>query len=272
MRRIWLGRLCVVVTSFTALAGGASDAKRVANSATQASAVVDLFHAAKAGQIEVRLIPQDSKSGTVIITNNTTAPLSIKLPEAFAGVPVLAQRRAGGAAGGIGGNVGGVGSGNQGIAGGFGGGGLGGGGGGGLGGGGGGVFNIGPERVVKLKFVAVCLEHGKHDPTPRVPYELVPIESFTSDLSVIELAKMLARGEIDQPATQAAAWHLANGLSWQQLADKIGVKHISGTTEPYFSSVALETARQLALEAVRRANRAGSSPSSPGEASHFHRP
>ena len=91
-----------------------------------------------------------------------------------------------------------------------------------------------PERVAKLKVVSVCLEHGKKDPNPQVAYDLVPLESFVKDAKVIELVKMLGRGEIDRRAAQAAAWHQANQLSWQELADKIGAKHISGATEPYF--------------------------------------
>jgi hypothetical protein len=216
---------------------------------------VDLFKARDAGQIEVKLIPHDSKSGTVIITNNTNRPLTIKLPKAFAGVPVLAQRRGGVGGGGIGGNnLGGGGGGNQGLGGGFtgGGGGFGGGGVGGGGGGGGGFFNIGPERVGKLKIVAVCLEHGKQDPNPRVPYALVPIESVTSDPKVIEVVTMLGSGGIDQPAAQAAAWHLANGLSWQELAAKIGIKHLNGTTELFFSASDLQRACRISDEAERR--------------------
>jgi hypothetical protein len=176
--------------------------------------------------------------------------LTIRLPEAFAGVPVLAQRRGGGAGAGGGalGNVAGTGGGNQGIGGGFGGGGLGGG-----IGGGGGLFNIGPERVVKLKVVTVCLEHGKKEPGPRVAYDLVPLSALTADPAVVEVVRRVGLGEIPQPAAQAAAWHLANGLSWQELADKIGVQHLSGATEPYFSAFQIEHGQRVAREARYRA-------------------
>jgi hypothetical protein len=241
MRRRFLVALSLLVASLGTLRGEGKGADG------------DLFSVIETGQVEVKLFPHDATGGTVIITNTTKEPLTIKLPEAFAGVPVLAQRRGGGAAAGVGGNTGATGAGNQAIGGAFGGGGLGGGGfGGGLGGGGG-LFNIGPERARKLKVAAVCLEHGKQDPNPRVDYELVPIGAVTSDPAVSEVLKMLGRREIDQPAAQAAAWHIANGLSWQQLAEKIGVKHIGGRTEPYFSAAAIERAQHAVSQAHRRA-------------------
>ena len=57
-----------------------------------------------------------------------------------------------------------------------------------------------------------------------------------------EMVKMLGRGEIDQKSAQAAAWNLENGLTWQQLAAKVGVKHLNGSVEPYFTTIHLERA------------------------------
>jgi hypothetical protein len=239
---------------------------------------VELFAAMDAGDIEVKLIPKDSTTGTVLITNKTKKPLAIKLPDAFAGVPVAAQFGGGGGGfggggiggGGIGGGGIGGGGGSQGLGGGFGGGGGGfGGGGGGFGGGGGGLgggggfFNVAPEKVGKVKVTAVCLEHGKDDPNPRIPYELRPIESFAKDQKVIELVKMLGRGEIDQHSAQAAAWHLANGMSWNELAAKIGRKHLNGATEPYFTAAQLQKAMAITRVAEERAEKIKTE--SPGE-------
>ncbi|HUE75004.1 MAG TPA: hypothetical protein VMP01_29320 [Pirellulaceae bacterium] len=229
---------------------------------------VDLFAAMESGDIEVRLICKDSTTGNVLITNKTKKPLAIKLPDAFAGVPVAAQFGCPGGpgGGGFGGcpGGGGGGGGQQGLGGGGGGFGGGGGGGGfGGGGGGGGIFNVAPEKVGKIKVVTVCLEHGKDDPNPRIPYELRPIESFVEDQKVIELVKMVARGEIDQHSAQAAAWHLANDMSWQELAQKIGKKHLNGTTEPYFTRVNLQRALAATKAAVQRAEKAQTK--SPGE-------
>jgi len=96
-----------------------------------------------------------------------------------------------------------------------------------------------------------------------VPYEMKPLESFTDKPDVIALCNMFGRGEIDQEAAQAAAWHLANDLSWQELAAKIGAKHLNGTVEPFFSRAALARGVRVANEAVRRSE--GQQPVSPGE-------
>jgi hypothetical protein len=233
-----------------------------------AATEVELFAAMKSGEIEVKLIAKDSTTGNVLIRNKTGQPLSIKLPEAFAGVPVAAQFGGGGLGGGGGGLGGGGlggGGGNQGIGGGFGGGGggLGGGGGGLGGGGGGGFFKVEPEKVGKIKIVAVCLEHGKPDPNPHVEYTLVPIETLTTNPQVIELVKMLPG--LDQRSAQATAWHLANGLSWQELAAKVGVKHLDGRTEPYFLPQQLQHAVAYARETERRAKAAPAAIASPGQ-------
>jgi hypothetical protein len=152
--------------------------------------------------------------------------------------------------------MGGMGMGGMGMGGGqsMGGGGMGGGGTSGseIGGGGAGVFNVLPERVRKLKAVTVCLEHGKQDPSPRMKYVIVPIESFTKQPEVVELCKMLSRGEIPQNVAQAAAWNLANGLSWQELAAKDRVRLMNGYTEKYFSQQEILCAMQVAGEAARR--------------------
>lgn len=221
---------------------------------------VEMFAAMKSGDIEVQLIFKDAKSGNVIITNKTKKPLSVKLPEAFAGVH--AQFGGGGLGGGGmggmgGGGMGGMGGGGmgggQGMGGGMGGmgGGMGGMGGGGMGGGGG-FFNVAPDRPGKIKVAAVCLEHGKKDPNPRMRYEIRPIESFTDKPEIVELCKMVGRGEIPQNAAQAAAWHMANGLSWQELLHKDRVRHLNGTSEKYFTFSEIQLAARIQMETLRR--------------------
>jgi hypothetical protein len=234
---------------------------------------VELFDAMKSGDVVVKIIPKDSTTGLITIANKTKKPLTIKLPDAFAAVPVAAQFGGGGMGGGMGGGGmggGGMGGGmNQSMMGGMGGGMMGGGMGGGMmGGGGGGFFNVAPEKVGKLPFVGVCAEHGKKDPNPRVPYKMIPAESYTSDLQVIETIKMLSHGEIDQRSAQAAVWHLANNLTWQELASKIGVKHIGGRVEPYFTQFQLAKALLITQEAARRAEKSPSTAkvfASPGQ-------
>ncbi|MEX2176809.1 MAG: hypothetical protein WD872_20750, partial [Pirellulaceae bacterium] len=140
------------------------------------------------------------------------------------------------------------------------GGGMGGMGGGGMGGGGmggGGMFNVPAEKVGKLKLVSVCLDHGKADPNPRVPYELVPIETYAKSAEVTEVCKMLAQGQLDQHSAQAAVWHLQNGLSWEELATKIARKdRLTGRVERYFSPAHLQRALVAARVAGQRAEAA----------------
>lgn len=252
-----LGMLLGVVLLASSAEAAGPKSKRV-----EAGHEVELFAAMESGEIEVRFIPKDASEANVLIRNKTDKPLKIRLPEAFAGVPALAQLGGIGGAGGIGGGgIGGAGlggggmgggGGQQGIGGGFGGGGFGGGGFGG-GGFGGGFFNVAPERVGKIKVATVCLEHGKDDPNPRTPYTIVPIDKFTDKPEVVELCKMLGRGEIPQSAAQAAAWHLTDGLSWAELAAKDRVRLMNGYFEKFFSPADLQVAVQAVGVAARRA-------------------
>ena len=219
---------------------------------------VELFAAVKAGQLDVKLIPKDATQSTVIVKNLTKKPLRIQMPTAFAGMPVLAQQD-GGDFGDFGGNGGDQGGGNQAFGGGFGGGGLGGGG----FGGGGGLFNVAPERANKIKVKTVCLEHGKKDPNPRIAYQLTPMKAFTSDPHVREVCSMLGRGEIDQVSAQAAAWHLTDNLSWNQLVRKVKIRHLDGRVEMFFSPRHIQRALKIVSVAKRRTD--SHEQKSPGE-------
>jgi hypothetical protein len=219
--------------------------------------VVELFAGMESGEIEVKVFPKDATTGTVTIKNNTDKPLTIKMPPAVAGVPVLAQLCGGGGFCGGGGGGNNNGGGNQGFGGGMmGGGGMGGGG---MGGMGGGFFNVAPDKVAKVKLVTVCLDHGKEDPNPHIEYKLVPIESYAKDQAVTETIKLMLAGKLDQHSAQAAAWHLQNGLSWQELATKVGAKHLNGTIDPYFTSAHLARALAATKQAQKRAAK-GSEP------------
>ena len=124
---------------------------------------------------------------------------------------------------------------------------------------GGGMFNVAPGKVGKIKVPTVCLEHGKTDPSPRVTYEIRPIDSFTDNKQVAEVCKMLGRGEVSQNIAQAAAWHLTDGLSWDELARKDRVKLSNGYTEKYFAPQELVMAVRVVGEAERRAEKSDSS-------------
>jgi hypothetical protein len=222
---------------------------------------VEMFQAMKDGQISVKFIPNNAKQANVLIENKTDKPLNVKLPDAFVGVPVLPQFGGGGFGGGgnrSGGGYGGGGNGggNQSMGGGMGGMGM--------GGMGMGMFNVPAEKVGKIQVDTVCLEHGKADPRPRVPYEIKPVESFTTKAGVKELCQMLGNRQIDQRSAQAAAWHLSNDMSWHDLSSK-QLRYANGARRPYFSQQEIQTAMAAAGTAVRTAAENEKQKPSPGE-------
>jgi hypothetical protein len=250
-RGSWLAFALVVVLVVPTLVAAAQprQKKLKAGQYNPADRTVEMFKAMKAGDIEVKLIPKDSTQARVFIANKTKEPLNVRLPDVFAGVPVLAQAPGGGAlpggGGGHGGNDhGGGNTGSQGMGGGMGGMGM--------GGMGGGMWNVKPENVGNFKVPVVCLEHGKHDPRPNIRYVIKPLEEFTDNPEVREVCKMLGTGRVNQRAAQAAAWHFANGMSWQQLATK-SIHSLDGSDRPYFSPAELRVAMELASAATRLA-------------------
>jgi hypothetical protein len=100
---------------------------------------------------------------------------------------------------------------------------------------------------VKVSFV--CLEHGKDNPRAAIPYKIVPISEFNSDPNVAALCALLGKGKIDQRSAQAAAWHLANGMSWAELAAK-RIERLDGSSSSYFSQLEIQGGMQAANAAV----------------------
>jgi hypothetical protein len=258
---------CVLIVSASSQSAVAAESA----SATSASGVPDLFEAEAQQLVSLRYIPNNAKSAQIIVTNRTRRPLTLRLPDAFAGVPVLAQM---GGMGGMGGGnqggfaAGGIGGGPQttaGGAGGLGGQGMNGMGGGGMGMGGGGAFSIPPERSRTFRVPTVCVEYGKHEPSSRMPYKLTKAETFSSDPKLAFVLESLGRGELSQKVAQAAAWHIANGLTWEKLAAE-KIDHAGGIPdEPYFSQAELVMAYRLvavATEEARRRQPAGQSEAS----------
>jgi len=251
-RGSWLALAVVVVLLPTLAVAAERQRKLKVGQYNPADQTVEMFKAMKAGDIEVKLIPKDSTQSRVLIKNKTKQPLNVKLPEAFAGVPVLAQQIGGGgggfdAGGGRNRRDGGGGGASQGMGGGMGGMGMGG-----MGGMGGGMFNVKPEVVGNFKVPTVCLEHGKREPRPKIPYVIKPIEQFTKKAEIRELCQMLGKGRLNQRAAQAAAWHFSDGMSWPQLATK-QLRFANGARRAYFSPIEIRQAMQIASTATRLA-------------------
>ncbi len=237
---------------------------------------VELMAGIKDKKFTARVIPNDEMGGKVLIENLTDKPLTVKLPDGVVGVQVLQQFQncpGGGFGGGgcpLGGGQGGGGQ-NQPFGGGFGGGqggGQFGGGGGQFGGGGGqGFFSIPAEKIVQVPYTSVCLAHGKPEPHPRNTYRLVPVDDYTSDPVLQEVVRIVATGKVNKQAAQAAAWHVADKMTWQELAQK-SVRRLGGQgSYPYFSRSELFGAQQLVTLAQARAKEKAkdNKPASPGE-------
>ena len=294
----------------------------------------EVLEAERAGLVAVKYVPNDSRSAQIVVSNRSGRPLTLRLPAAFAGVPVLAQVGLGGGGGNQAGfGAGGIGAAPQSTGGGVANAGMG------IGGGAGGAFCWvarevygvhdprwlefrswlhadapdwlreaylahgesfaawihdrplakqavrglmdgvlaeraaaaagGQFRVARdgsdgsfavqaggtrtFRFATVCLEHGKPEPSPRIPYRLERLETFSPDPRLAVVMACLASGQVSQKAAQAAAWHLANGLTWERLAAEM-IDHAGGDPdEPFFSAADLAVARQLVEVAKRTA-------------------
>ena len=99
-----------------------------------------------------------------------------------------------------------------------------------------------PIDLANLQVEMVCLEHGKPDPNPRMKYTIVPLEQFNADPKVNELCKLLADGKVKQNVAQAAAWNIANGVSWHSLAKKYRRESQYTGNEKYFTQDELRAA------------------------------
>lgn len=221
---------------------------------------MDVFEGIEKGLLDVKMIPKDAMGGNMLIENKGDKPLNVDFPAAFVGRQVLKQFGGGGGGGGGFGGGGQQGGGQQGggqAQGG--GGGQQGGGGGGFGGGGqqgggggGGFFSVPNDRIVRVTYRSVCLEHGKAEPNSGMIYRISKVEDFSENPALAETLKMVASGQIDPQAGQAATWHITDKMSWEQLAAK-STPHIGRPATPYFSAETLSRAQNIHVAAVARA-------------------
>ena len=82
---------CAAVLSGAVAARAVEPSLAAGKKAATAVAAHDLFAAEQAGMVAVKFTPDDSRSAQIAFTNKSGKPLTIRLPAAFAGVPVLAQ-------------------------------------------------------------------------------------------------------------------------------------------------------------------------------------
>ncbi len=260
----WLGWAAAAAVACLRPGLPAIAAERQGPSPREQPGAVDLFTAMESGQVEARIIPRNSQQCQLLVRNKTDQPLSVALPVAFAAVPVLAQQQLPlplppsqqpqplGVAlnraapvlrwpqknnGQWAPNIAGQRPLAR-LA----------------------LWTIAPEKVGWLRLPSVCLALGRPDPQPRFPYEIRRLEELTTDPVVAGICAMLGSGELSQDAAQLAAWHLENGMSWNQLAtfcrpSALAVAPRFTPGELAAAQRAVETIRQsLARAASNRAN------------------
>ncbi|MCY2982976.1 MAG: hypothetical protein NTY15_04985 [Planctomycetota bacterium] len=253
-------------------------AKKSSNKKAEAK-TVEMFQAMEEGILTVDFIGKDAKEANLIFKNKGNDPINVVLPQTFGAVPVLAQGMMGGMMGGGGmggmggGGMGGMGGGGmggmgggQGMGGGMGGmggggmGGMGGGGMGGMGGGGmmGGMMRIEADTPRKMTVATLCLNHGKADPNPRMKYKVVRLAEVNDSPVIEEFCKALAAGKVAQNTAQAAAWHVANGLTWEELVRKPRVISEYTGVEMFFSKFEIQAAMRFTSLATEEAERVAS--------------
>ncbi|MFN7813113.1 MAG: hypothetical protein ACK5SI_10690, partial [Planctomycetia bacterium] len=109
-----------------------------------------------------------------------------------------------------------------------------------------------PGKTRAVRVPTVCLQHGRPEPSPRVAYRLVALESQSKDPKLAVVLEALGRGEIPQKVAQAAAWHLANGLTRERLA-AVKIDHAGGDPdEPFFAAWELQAAFRVVEVATQQ--------------------
>jgi hypothetical protein len=254
--RIGLAALAIALTSFSVLAGGADRPLAHAPFDPQARQV-DLFAALDDGTLEVQLVAKDSAGGNLFLKNTTKVPLTVKMPESFVGIPIHAQgffgppfgNPAGGNNPGSNSQMSSNGSGSQSVGAGasnqnmnqnaninnpfgnnspF----------------GPSFFSIPAERTLRVPYRSVCLDHGLQDHGPRSRYTIIPTEKYTDDPILQTLINHVGSSNVDQHVAQAAAWNIANGMTWDELRSK-WKGPIANVGARYFSSRDIAAAKEL---------------------------
>ena len=77
-------------------------------------------------------------------------------------------------------------------------------------------------------------------------YIIVPLEQFNADPKVTELCRLLGEGKVKQNIAQAAAWNMANGMTWDSLAKKNRRESQYTGNEKYFTQDELRAAVNVA--------------------------
>ena len=257
-RFVWQAALCTVAVVI--LTGASALAQESSSSDT-----VELFAAIEAGQITVEVVPRDAEQLAMIVTNETDRPLTIELPGA-----ALAQffPQPGGQANinqnnnnspqnlGVGfpagQNVGQQPFGNR--------------------QGGqrlfqGAQFKVPAGATIRPRVACVCLEHGKPTPSPHHAYVLRPLSEFSENSELAALLELSSYGNYTQREMQVAAWHVTDGISWEEFKE-MRTDPLRGRSRRAYSERELEQARALFDSVAQETQEHESGEASPGEVVH----
>jgi len=205
---------------------------------------VKLLEADRQGEIETRWIAFSSAEGRLIITNKTDKPLKVLVPSDMTAEHMVPAESKGGPGRaqtlGIGPHAG---KGYQQN----------------------GFFNDGPDaaffyvpagKSARADLPSVCLEYGRPDPSKNKRYVLRAVVAFTNPAPIVAFLKAWHAQRFSQNVAQAAAWRLADGLSWEKLASlrSIGVGPFA-VGEPMFPQRDLNAAKQVAEDATAEADK-----------------
>ncbi len=119
----------------------------------------------------------------------------------------------------------------------------------------GGAFTIPGKKSVEILLHTACAEHGKLTPFSRMTYRLKPLDDEIENKTLQKIVKTYDPQKIHPLAFQAAVWHLANGMSWKDLAAKTSTK--GGIPAPYFTRRQLLAAQKLIKSAEKEKPSAG---------------
>ncbi|MBI1347267.1 hypothetical protein GC163_13390 [bacterium] len=107
----------------------------------------------------------------------------------------------------------------------------------------GGLATIPAGKSILLKMKTVCLSYGRPDPMSKMTYRLVPVEEYSSDPVLAELLESYTE-RVDRDTMQAATWHVANGLSWDQIR-QLPDRRVPGVSATIFTPRDVQSAEQF---------------------------
>ena len=89
-------------------------------------------------------------------------------------------------------------------------------------------------------------------------YKVVRLAEVNDSPVIEEFCKALGAGKVSQNTAQAAAWHVANGLTWEELVRKPRVISEYTGVEMFFTKFEIQAAMRFTSIATEEADEAAS--------------